>query len=96
MGAGGPSAPAGWVLRWAMVAWRRRPFFLLVGMLDWCPCLLGTGVKEGGSSMVAIVPWSKMMTCLRLVAVFSAAGVFSQVSGMMTQGSGDPHGLWLS
>jgi hypothetical protein len=53
------------------------------GVLDWCPCLLGTGVKEGGSSVVAIAPWSKMMTCLRLVVVLSA-GVFSQVYGMMT------------
>nr|XP_051229947.1 uncharacterized protein LOC127347839 [Lolium perenne] len=48
------------------------------GMLDWCPCLLGAGVKEGGSSVVAIVPWSKMMTCLRLVVVLSAAGIFSK------------------
>jgi hypothetical protein len=34
--------------------------------------------------VVAIVPWSKMMTCLRLVVVFSVAGVFSQDSRMMT------------
>jgi hypothetical protein len=65
-------------------------------VLDWCPCLLGVDVKEGGSSVVAIAPWSKMMTCLRLVVVLSAAGVFSQVYGMMTQGSGDLHGLWWS
>ena len=156
MVSGGPSALAGWVLRWAMDAWRRRPFFLLVGMicccsslssalmlegdpalpgrmarprcwtgrltrvlflpegtlfavlkakdgdgcyrcvLDWCPCPLGAGVKERGSSVAAIVPWSKMMTCLRLVADLSAAGVFSQDSGMMTQGSGDLHVLWFS
>jgi hypothetical protein len=37
-----------------------------------------------------------MMTCLRLVVVLSAAGVFSQVYGMITQGSGDLHGLWWS
>jgi hypothetical protein len=36
MGAGGPSAPAGWVLRWAMVPWRRRLVFLLVGMICCC------------------------------------------------------------
>ena len=36
MVSGGPSALAGWVLRWAMDAWRRRPFFLLVGMICCC------------------------------------------------------------
>ena len=36
MVSGGPSALAGWVLRWAMDAWRRRPFFLLVGMMCCC------------------------------------------------------------
>jgi hypothetical protein len=49
-----------------------------------------------GSSMVAIVQWLKMMTCLRLVAVLSDVVVFSQDSGMMIQGSGDLYGLWLS
>ena len=34
--------------------------------------------------------------CLRLVADPSAAGVFSQDSGIMTQGSGDLLVLWLS
>ena len=33
---GGPSALAGWVLRWAMDAWRRRPVFFLVGMICCC------------------------------------------------------------
>ena len=32
----GPSALAVWVLRWAMDAGRRRPFFLLVGMICYC------------------------------------------------------------
>jgi len=36
MVSGGPSALAGWVLRWAMDAWRRRPFFLLLGMICCC------------------------------------------------------------
>ena len=45
--------------------------------------------------MAAIVPWSKIMTCLRLVADPSAAGVFSQDSGMMTQGPGDLFVLWF-
>ena len=56
----------------------------VAGVLDWCPCPLGAGVKEEGSSVAAIGPWSKMMTCLRLVVDLSAGGVFSQDSGMMT------------
>ncbi|CAM0942656.1 unnamed protein product [Alopecurus aequalis] len=36
MVSGGPSALAGWILRWAMDSWRRRPFFLLVGMICCC------------------------------------------------------------
>ena len=35
--AGGPSALAGWVLRWAMDVGRRRPFFFLIGMIC-CYC----------------------------------------------------------
>ena len=36
MVSGGSSALAGWVLRWAMDAWRRRPVFFLVGMICCC------------------------------------------------------------
>ena len=154
--AGGPSALAVWVLRWAMDAGRRRPYFFLVGMIC-CRCsspssalmLVGdpalsgrmarprcwTGrmtrvlflpegtlfavlkAKDGDGCCRCVglmsmpsqrwcqerrkqrggnVPRSKMMTCLRLVADPSAAGVFSQDSGMMTQDSGALFVLWLS
>ena len=49
---------------------------------------------QESSSVAAIVSWSKMITCLRLIADLSAAGVFSKDSRMMTQGSRDLLVLW--
>ena len=53
------------------------------GVLDAyvCPYLFGAESKKTGSSVMAIIPWLKMMACLNLVADAYVAGFFLQGLG---------------
>ena len=61
------------------------------GVLDAyvCSYLFGAEAKKTGSSVMAIIPWLKMMTCLDLVGDACVAWVFSQDLGIMAQSSED-------